>query len=138
MRLYDIMTPLGGCGSIQEAKSWFGSSGTSSRVNSSGMVGTVRNERNNLSIYKHSLLNSRTCISHFRHTLQPSWNSTHTQSDYLTIFKCSCHYRFTGHAKMGHYLCHSKSSNTELIIGKHHQSREYISLISHVIHERKS
>ena len=44
--LYDVMTPLGGCGSIQETKSWFGSSGTLSRVNSNGMVGTVKIEQN--------------------------------------------------------------------------------------------
>ena len=45
MRLYDVMTPLGGCGSIQEADSWFGSCSMFSRVNSSGKEGTVKNEQ---------------------------------------------------------------------------------------------
>ena len=45
VRLYDVIIPLGGCGSIQEANSWFGLLETLCRVNSSGMVGAVRNER---------------------------------------------------------------------------------------------
>ena len=50
VRVYIVMIPLGGSGSIQEAISWVGSSITLSRVNSNGMVGTVRNKNKQVSM----------------------------------------------------------------------------------------